>query len=142
MNATFMTLEEFKAKWGDYGTLPGGNSWEAIKYIKCFDGKTEIIITRHESQFSGWDAYLSAVGCKPVDPRDAVFKSYGWTFQPESKQEFAKWFYTKDGQQWIVFAESGIVHKVGRGIYENMAAITAQQAEGLCAVMGLSKVKS
>ena len=141
MNATFMTLEAFKAKWGTCGEYPSGK-WRVSETVNHIVVDGSHCLSLHESQYTGWDAYLTAVGCKPVDPRDTVFKSYGWTFQPESKQEFAKWFYTKDGQQWIVFAESGIVHKIGRGIYENMAVITAQQAEGLCAVMGLSKVKS
>lgn len=129
-NMAWMTLKEFKAKWGECGELPGGQRWRLFSGSDvCLDGPGCVIAT-HESQYSGWDAYLTAVGCKPVDPRDAVFKAYGWANQDD------KWSHYPGNRDIVRVRKSdGDVNCL-----LHYTILTAQQAEALCILMGLTKV--
>lgn len=124
----YMTLEEFETKWGKIGKYHGGTWYTASSGYIVTNG----FVTNHtECQYSGWDGYLTAIGIKPIDPRDAVFKSYGWEYLAGSSE---RWY---NSVSCVVYRASGEVWRglVSTGIYVK----TAEQAEYLCKLLGLTK---
>jgi len=126
-NMAWMTLEEFKAKWGSSGKYHGG-SW----YLSSIGNiiANGVVPNTSESQYTAWDGFFTAVGCKPVDPRDAVFKAYGWANQDD------KWSHYPGNRDIVRVRKSdGDVNCL-----LHYTILTAQQAEALCILMGLTKV--
>lgn len=129
----FMTQEEFETKWGNKGKTVRGTTWELdcrgdIRYEPSYG-------PGHESQYSGWDAYLSATGVLPPDPRDEVFKSYGFEFIPKTP--------STDNDRWV-HGTGTVVYKGScdvyvSGIYTAITVKTAKQAEYLCKLLGLQR---
>jgi len=122
-----MTLAAFELKWGKRGLFNGGNWWIG------HDGTVRIDIFS-AAHYVHADSSLTALGCKPPDPpdpRDAVFKAYGW-----SNCELG-WMYSyQPGNSITVRKCDGDINSM---LYN---VTTAAQAEALCILMGLSKVPS
>lgn len=127
----FMKQEELVGKRGQSGKYPGG-TW----YLSCGGDiiANGSIVSNDESKYTGWDAYLTAVGVEPIDPRDEVFNSYGFEFIPKTP--------STDNDRWVL--ENGTVVYKGscdvyvRGIYTAITVKTAEQAEYLCKLLGLT----
>jgi len=67
----FMTLEQFKSKWGVSGDYPGSSGMRQWRIDDdgdiCLDD--DRYITTHECQYSGWDAYLTAIAIQALNGR-------------------------------------------------------------------------
>lgn len=119
-----MTLNEFKAKWGQRGLFHGGNWW--------IDHDSTVRVNFDSaSHYFHADSKLAALGCKPIDPRDAVFKAYGW----KTCDLNAYWLLGT----WEVNRQTG---RINNNIPCGITITTDAQAEALCILMGLTKASN